>query len=101
MLLRPVQHSDLDALFAIAQKSGAMVSTLPADRELLSRKIERSIHSFTQSVFCPGEEYYLFVLEDVASGRLLGTGAINALAGYRQPFYASLSTPILPYNCEI
>ncbi|WP_194089524.1 arginine N-succinyltransferase [Vibrio hibernica] len=88
VILRPATLNDIDQILHLAQNSGPMVCTLPAKRELLMAKIERSIDSFGQDVFCPGEESYFFVLEDTSSNELIGTGAINALAGYRSPFYS-------------
>lgn len=88
MVLRPVQLSDISNLERLAYASGSMVSTLPAKRSHLLSKVKRSIQSFEQEVLTPGEESYLFVLEEMPTGKLLGTGAINALAGNREPFYS-------------
>ncbi|TEW54152.1 arginine N-succinyltransferase [Psychromonas sp. RZ22] len=88
IVLRPVQLSDISHLERLADASGPMVSTLPAKRSHLLAKVEHSIHSFEQDVCTPGEESYLFVLEEILTGQLLGTGAINALAGNREPFYS-------------
>ncbi|MBD1577573.1 arginine N-succinyltransferase [Vibrio sp. S11_S32] len=88
MILRPARLNDIESILALAKSSGPMVYTLPADREALLQKIERSISAFEQDVFCPGEEFYFFVLEDSRNKKLVGTGAINALAGYEAPFYA-------------
>jgi len=88
IVLRPAQLSDMSHLERLAYASGPMVSTLPAKRSHLLAKVERSIHYFEQEVFTPGEESYLFVLEEKLTGQLLGTGAINALAGEREPFYS-------------
>jgi len=88
ILFRPVQPNDIKQLEALAKASGALVSTLPEDHLHLSNKVERSQHSFAQSVTSPGDESYLFVLEDTKTGQLLGTGGINALAGNNAPFYS-------------
>lgn len=88
ILLRPANLGDLNEIERLAHESGPMVCTLPAMRDHLMKKVERSVSAFEQDVICPGEESYFFVLEETQTGRLLGTGAINALAGYREPFYA-------------
>jgi len=88
IILRPVRLTDLNNIERLAIESGPMVCTLPAKREHLLRKIEQSVNSFDEDVFSPGEESYFFVLEDTTSGQIMGTGAINALAGYREAFYS-------------
>lgn len=87
-LLRPAQLSDLSDIERLARDSGPMVCTLPAKHSHLMQKVERSLAAFAEDVDSPGEQAYFFVLEDVLSGRLVGTGAINALAGCQEPFYA-------------
>lgn len=88
IVLRPAQLNDISTLERLAQESGPMVSTLPAKRSHLLRKVESSINAFEQEVLTPGEESYLFVLEETLTGQVLGTGGINALAGHQEPFYA-------------
>lgn len=88
IILRPVHRDDINHLERLAHASGSLVSTLPANRAHLLRKVERSQHSFAQETITPGDESYLFVLEDLQTGQLLGTGGINALAGNKVPFYS-------------
>ena len=42
LLIRPLQTGDLDDLYAMAENAGKGLTTLPADRELLQRKIDRT-----------------------------------------------------------
>ena len=88
IILRPVQPHDSEQLEHLAKVSGPLVSTLPDDRAHLLKKIERSLASFAQTAVTPGDESYLFVLEETTTGKLLGTGGINALAGHTAPFYS-------------
>ena len=88
IILRPVQPHDSEQLEHLAKVSGPLVSTLPDDRAHLLKKIERSLASFAQTAVTPGDESYLFVLEETTTGKLLGTGGINALAGHPAPFYS-------------
>ena len=88
IILRPVNLKDINHLERLADASGPLVSTLPANRPYLQSKIERSQHAFAQEIITPGDESYLFVLEDLQTGQLLGTGGINALAGNKAPFYS-------------
>ena len=88
ILFRPVQSNDIKQLEALAKASGALVSTLPEDHKHLGNKIEHSQSSFTQDVMTPGDESYLFVLENSETGQLLGSGGMNALAGHKAPYYS-------------
>ena len=86
-LLRPAQETDLEAIHALSLTSGVGITTLPKDIKLLAKRLRLSCHSFTKRFKKPGNEYYLFVLED-KEGNLIGTSAIQALAGHPQPFYS-------------
>ena len=43
LVIRPLQSDDLEDLYAMAQKAGKGLTTLPADTELLQRKIKVSL----------------------------------------------------------
>lgn len=88
LLLRPVEERDLDSLLALSQITGGGLTTLPPDRDLLARRIAKSCASFAAVIEKPGDEYYLFVGEDLASGRVVGTSGIFATVGLAQPFYS-------------
>ncbi|GAA4503935.1 arginine N-succinyltransferase [Pseudaeromonas paramecii] len=87
-VLRPAVMADLPQIERMAQQSGPMVCTLPVSRAHLQAKISRSQAALAAEVLLPGEESYFFVLEDLASGRLQGTCAILAQAGFGEPFHA-------------
>jgi len=86
-VVRPVRQSDVDDLQALAQKMDAGLTTLSKDPVLLRRRVSGAVRSFQAEVECPGSEDYLFVLEDMATGRLVGTSALIAKVGGFQPFY--------------
>lgn len=87
MFIRPIAHTDLDALYDIALESGPGFTSLMPDRDALARKIDHSIASFARDIRAPGDEHYLFVLEDEATGDIMGTTAIEAAAGRARPLY--------------
>ncbi len=79
MLIRLVQPADLDALVALAKLAGVGLTTLPADAELLQRRILAS-----QAGNAP-----LLVLHD-GHGRLIGTAGLCTHVGdpdAAEPFY--------------
>lgn len=87
MIIRPITDRDLETLFQIALESGPGFTSLTPDRDVLSRKIAHSMDSFERLVIKPGDEHYLFVLEDETTGEILGTTGIEANAGHTRPLY--------------
>jgi len=87
MLVRPIRADDYSSLYDIAVESGHGFTSLPVNEELLQRKINRSEASFANEVTTPGDEGYLFVLQDPVTGRVQGTSAIEAAVGMDDAFY--------------
>src|SRR3546814_16448659 len=88
--VRPIAARDLDALLELARGAGTGFTSLPPVREVLEKKIARSIASFAEGVELPGPERYMFVLEDNASGAMQGCCAIEAACGLDETFYNSI-----------
>lgn len=87
MIIRPITDKDLDTLFQVATESGPGFTSLMPDKDALARKIAHSMASFERRVTSPGDEHYLFVLEDEQTGEILGTTGIEANAGHTRPLY--------------
>ena len=87
IIVRPIKSSDYPALMKIAEDSGHGFTSLPQNEDLLKRKIARSEQSFSKSVSHPEDEGYLFVMEDLATGEVVGTSAIEAAVGLDDAFY--------------
>lgn len=91
--VRAARIEDQAYILALAKIAGIGMSSLPQDEEVLREKIEKSARSFAGSPTHPKEESFLFVLEDMENGRLVGTTGIVAHVGLRRPFYSyKLST---------
>lgn len=88
IVVRPIDGGDLDRLEALAVESGPGMTNLPANRDVLEAKIRASLESFARTVSRPGEESYLLVGEDTASGRVIGTTGMIASVGESKPFYS-------------
>ncbi|MBR9870388.1 MAG: arginine N-succinyltransferase [Gammaproteobacteria bacterium] len=86
LIIRPLQSTDLEDLYAMAQSAGKGLTTLPADRELLQRKIDWATDSFSKRCK-PEEALYLFALEDTETGRMVGISGIEARVGQDEVFY--------------
>ena len=85
-VVRPIAREDLAAVLALSERTGTGLTTLPANRERLSQRIERSVASFAETAQRQ-EECYMFVLVDMPSGRIAGISAIEAAIGLAEPWY--------------
>src|SRR3569833_2532085 len=89
LAIRPIQPEDLDALMELTELTGFGLTTLPHDRDLLKRRIRESQHGFEQvDDAAPRGEAYLFVMEVLATGRIVGTSGVVSKVGGFDPFYA-------------
>lgn len=79
ILLREVQEKDLDALERMAQIPG-FINLLP-DKDLLRERIARSVASFQGKIRQKSEAKYIFVAEDLKTGRVVGTSMIAGQHG--------------------
>lgn len=86
LIIRPLQETDLEALYAMAQSAGKGLTTLPADRELLQRKIRHARDTFDQRC-APEAGLYLFALEDTELKQCVGISGIQARVGLDEVFY--------------
>jgi arginine N-succinyltransferase len=86
-VVRPVGRDDLPAVLALSEHTGSGLTTLPANRERLASRIERSIASF-EGTASRADECYMFVLVDTRHDeRVVGISAIEAAVGVDEPWY--------------
>jgi arginine N-succinyltransferase len=90
LVIRPIVLQDLAQLESLSAHTGYGLTTLPRDSKLLARRIKASLRGFEKlsDDDRPRGETYLFVLEDLGSGRIVGTSGIVAKVGGFDPFYA-------------
>ncbi|MFL5784362.1 MAG: arginine N-succinyltransferase, partial [Bacteriovoracaceae bacterium] len=81
------EQKDLDGLMKLLEKSGHGLTTLPKDPEVLKRRIRASERSFLHREEGPGGEDYLFIMEELFTGRIVGVSAIISKIGGFQPYY--------------
>ena len=84
--IRPIAREDLPALLALSERSGAGLTTLPANAERLAQRIERSFAAFAGNA-AKADACYVFVLVDGGSGSVVGISAIEAAVGLSEPWY--------------
>ncbi len=86
-IVRPVNTNDLEALMALAKKTGGGMTSMPADYDLLAKRISDSVEACNADLTGKDGATYFMVLEDVDSGDLVGTTAIYTNIGLDLPFY--------------
>jgi arginine N-succinyltransferase len=87
VFVRPAAMSDVEALVDLAGLAGVGLTTLPKDRPLMARRVERSVATFSRLPERPGGESYLFVMEDAAARKVVGACGIVSKVGGFEPFY--------------
>jgi arginine N-succinyltransferase len=91
--IRAARGDDFDAIYEMAMLTGGGFTNLPADRDTLVEKLERSDRSFARTSDEQAGDLYMFVLEDPKSRAIRGTCQIFGKVGVVQPFYSyNLST---------
>jgi arginine N-succinyltransferase len=91
--IRPIARDDVASVLTLSERSGTGLTTLPANRERLASRIERSLASFAGTAL-RADTCYMFVLVDGRDGstsadsdRIVGISAIEAAVGLTEPFY--------------
>jgi len=87
IIVRPIKKDDLKSLYQIAVDSGHGFTSLPVNEQLLQQRINKAEESFAKDVSQPGNEGYLFVMEDTETGAVVGTSGIEAAVGLDDAFY--------------
>jgi arginine N-succinyltransferase len=86
-IIRPIELKDLEGLMELIKESGHGLTTLPKDKDVLKKRIMHSERSFTHREERPRGEDYLFVMEELFTGKLVGIcGIISKIGGF-DPFY--------------
>lgn len=86
-VVRPVEEKDLDGLMELLSVSGHGLTTLPKDREVIKKKIEFSERCIKYEPDRPNGESYLFVMEEIFTGRIVGVSGIISKVGGFEPYY--------------
>ena len=86
--IRPARNEDFQALYEMAKLTGGGFTNLPADRGALVEKLIRSEKGFAAETGEPGDQLYVFMLENVETGQIRGTCQIFGMVGVDTPFYS-------------
>lgn len=87
-MIRAARADDLQSLYEMAKRTGGGFTNLPPDKKALRAKLDRAEAGFHDHSEKPSDQLYLMILEDSATGDVLGTCQIFSKVGERWPFYS-------------
>ncbi len=99
--IRAASASDLQHLYEMAKRTGGGFTNLPPDRKALGAKLERSAAAFARIGDSIGDDLYLFVLENTATGEVRGTCQIFSSVGQKWPFYSYRIGALTQHSAEL
>lgn len=88
MIVREVELEDLDALWVLIGQANAGMTSLNIDKGQLADRVERSHFAFRRLTERAEGAPYVFVMQDLDNGNLVGTSCIFSKIGGFEPFYA-------------
>jgi arginine N-succinyltransferase len=95
-VIRPINENDLDALMELLEGSGHGLTSLPKDRDIIKNKIIISQRSFEHRGDRPNGESYLFVMEELFTGKICGvSGIISKIGGFEPYYFYRLKTEMM------
>jgi arginine N-succinyltransferase len=86
-LIRAATLDDVDPMMEMIRSVTPGLSTLLLDRPRLLERVERSHFAFTRRSESLGGEPYVLVMEQPATGQLIGTATVYGKSGGYEPIY--------------
>lgn len=87
-VIRAADEGDLDHLYEMAKLTGGGFTNLPADRPALRARLDRSGAAFARDDERLGDDCFVLMLENVATGDVRGTCQLFSQVGQQHPFYS-------------
>ncbi|MBO0749569.1 MAG: arginine N-succinyltransferase [Porphyrobacter sp.] len=100
-VIRAATEGDLQALYEMAKLTGGGFTNLPADRNSLRAKLERSAAAFGREENSLSDELFVLVLENVETGEVRGTCQLFSQVGRQWPFYSYRLNALTQYSKEL
>ena len=99
--IRAARKGDLRAFYNLAKLTGGGFTNLPAEQKTLEAKLARSAAGFAREGDMPGDDLYVFVLENVAEKKIIGTCQVFGAVGSESPFYSYLISTLTQKSAEL
>ena len=87
MLIRSATPEDLNQLMQLSALLPPGMTSMPFDKSTWEKRLALVEESIQESPDANSERVYLLVMEDLASGKIVGTAGIVAGVGLTKPFY--------------
>lgn len=100
-VIRAASDDDLQALYEMAKLTGGGFTNLPADRNSLQGKLERSARGFARNGDQPEDDLFVLVLENAETGEVRGTSQLFTQVGQNWPFYSYRLTTHTQHSREL
>ncbi|MEL7691602.1 arginine N-succinyltransferase [Citromicrobium bathyomarinum] len=100
-VIRPSREDDLEHLYEMAKLTGGGFTNLPADRDALNGKLEKSAKAFANTEDALTDETFLLVLENTETGAVRGTCQLMTQVGQQWPFYSYRLNTLTQYSQEL
>lgn len=100
-VVRAARLDDVEQIYEMAKLTGGGFTNLPADRDALTKKLERSERAYAALDAEPANDLFFFALEDADSGQIRGTALIFAAIGKRWPFYSYRISTLTQHSEEL
>ena len=100
-VIRPSREDDLEHLYEMAKLTGGGFTNLPADRDALRGKLERSAKAFANTGDELVDETFLLVLENTETGAVRGTCQLMTQVGQQWPFYSYRLNTLTQHSQEL
>ncbi|MFC7290658.1 arginine N-succinyltransferase [Hirschia litorea] len=84
-VIRPIEPSDLDGFYGLAEISGPGFTSLQTDRDYLEKYIFESVSSFAEPKSDQPQKF-LLVMEEVKTGAIVGCAAVKTKIGQTRLF---------------
>ncbi|MBS0481222.1 MAG: arginine N-succinyltransferase [Proteobacteria bacterium] len=100
-IIRAATPADLQHIYEMAKRTGGGFTNLPPDRPALTAKLERSMAAYSRVGDSVGDDLFVFVLEDTATGEVRGTCQIFSAVGLKWPFYSYRIGALTQHSTEL
>lgn len=100
-VVRAARPGDLEAIYRMAKSTGGGFTNLPPDRPTLTAKLARAAASFAREDDAPGDDLFVFILEDADSGEARGTCQVFSQVGAAWPFYSYRLAAMTQHSKEL
>lgn len=95
-VIRPIQENDLDGLMSLLKESGHGLTSLPKDEKIIKDKITHSVRSFKYRGDKPNGETYLFIMEELFTGKIVGiSGIISKIGGFEAYYFYRMKEEVM------